>query len=374
MKNILIINWRDIKNPEAGGAERYLHEIFKRIAAKGYNITLLSHYFKGALREEIIDGIRVIRKGGKFLFNYSVIPYLLQYSKKFDIIIEDINKLPFFTPLYVKTKRLHMVMHFFGRRIFVETFLPFALYVYLMEKMVSIFYRNERFVAISKSTAQEIESFINNSQNVEIIEPGIDTNFFKPVCSKSKKNVMVHIGRLMKYKNIQFVLKALPYLIREIEDLTFEIAGYGDYLDTLRKIAREYGVSDRVFFYGRVSEEKKREILSRATLFVNPSYKEGWGINNIEANLCGTVSLSANVAGLRDSVVDGVTGLLYKPDDISDFCEKAIRLFKDVSLRQKMEDAARKRALSLTWENAALKMEKCILQLHYIKFSPYKKV
>ncbi|MCX7725397.1 MAG: glycosyltransferase family 4 protein [Chitinispirillaceae bacterium] len=363
MNNILLINWRDIKNPEAGGAERYLHEIFKRIAAKGYNITLLSHYFKGALSEEIIDGIKVIRRGGKFLFNYAVIPYLLNNSKEYDLIIEDLNKLPFLTPLYVKKKRLHMVMHFFGKRIFREAFFPLALYVYIMEKMVTVFYRKENFIAISNSTAKEIKMFLSKSKRIEIIEPGIDVNFFKPVCSKSEKNVMVHVGRLMKYKNIQFVLKALPEIIKVIKDLTFEIAGYGDYLDTLRKIAKDYGISDRVIFYGRVSEEKKREILSKATLFVNPSYKEGWGINNIEANLCGTISLSADVAGLRDSVIDGVTGLLYKPDDILDFSEKAIKLLSDISLRQKMEDSARKRALSLTWENATEKMEKCILRM-----------
>ena len=147
MKKILLINWRDIRNPEAGGAEIYYHEIFRRIAAKGYSVTVLSHRFPGAPLREEVDGTTVIRHGSKFLFNFAIVPFLLRRAREFDLVIEDLNKIPFFTPLFILQQRLHLAMHFFGVEIFREALFPAALYVFLMEKLAGLLYRNERFVA-----------------------------------------------------------------------------------------------------------------------------------------------------------------------------------------------------------------------------------
>ena len=68
--NILVLNWQDINNRLGGGAEVHLHEIFKRIAAMGHGVTLYSCGFEGAPAKEFIDGIRVIREGGRSTFNF----------------------------------------------------------------------------------------------------------------------------------------------------------------------------------------------------------------------------------------------------------------------------------------------------------------
>ncbi len=103
MKKILLINWRDIKNPEAGGAEMYYHEIFRRMEGRGYQTTVLSHMFAGAPKEEIIDGMRTVRIGSKFLFNFNVIAYVNKHQNEYDCIIEDINKVPFLT-LFIRKR------------------------------------------------------------------------------------------------------------------------------------------------------------------------------------------------------------------------------------------------------------------------------
>lgn len=357
MKRILIINWRDINNPEAGGAEMYYHEIFKRLVIKGYQVSVLAHSFPGASAEEMIDGIKVIRRGNKFLFNYSAMWWVRRHQYEYDLIIEDINKIPFLTPLVVKQPRLHMVMHFFRKSIFRETNFVFALYVYIMELLISVFYRKEKFIAISDSTSEEIQSFGITKKQISIVEPGIDPSYFYPTKPKSDPPVLAYIGRLMKYKNVQFIISALPELRKRVPGVVFEVGGSGDFLDELKNIARKNGVEDAVFFRGRISEEEKRDLLSLASVFVNPSAKEGWGINNIEANLCGTISLSSNVAGLRDSVQDGVTGLLYEPDNIRDFCEKAASVLLDTKMRQIYEKNALERAKKLSWANITDKME-----------------
>ncbi len=359
-KKILLINWRDIKNPEAGGAELYFHEIFKRLNTRNYEVTVLSHSVPGLPAEEVVDGMRTIRTGSKFLFNYTAFLYARKHQKEYDLIVEDLNKIPFFTTLGTKCKRMHMVMHFFRKSIFRETFFPLALYVYLMERAVALFYRNEHFLAISQSTADEIVDMGIKAKEIMVVEPGIDTEYFKPTQAKADPPVISYVGRLMKYKNAQFVIKAMPRLRELVPGIVLEVAGGGDYRAELEKMVDELGVKDSVRFLGRVSEDEKRDLLSRSSLFINPSFKEGWGINNIEANLCGTISMSNNVAGLKDSVVDGVTGLLYENDDPEGFCQKAAAVLHDKERLATLERQAKERALSMSWDAMTDKMEKVV--------------
>lgn len=359
-KKILLINWRDIKNPEAGGAELYFHEIFKRLNTRNYEVTVLSHSVPGLPAEEVVDGMRTIRTGSKFLFNYTAFCYARKHQKEYDLIVEDLNKIPFFTTLGTKCKRMHMVMHFFRKSIFRETFFPLALYVYLMERAVALFYRNEHFLAISQSTADEIVDMGIKAKEIMVVEPGIDTEYFKPTQAKADPPVISYVGRLMKYKNAQFVIKAMPRLRELVPGIVLEVAGGGDYRADLEKMVDELGVKDSVRFLGRVSEDEKRDLLSRSSLFINPSFKEGWGINNIEANLCGTISMSNNVAGLKDSVVDGVTGLLYENDDPEGFCQKAAAVLHDKERLATLERQAKERALSMSWDAMTDKMEKVV--------------
>jgi glycosyltransferase involved in cell wall biosynthesis len=254
-------------------------------------------------------------------------------------------------------------MHFFKRSIFEETVFPFALYIYCMEHCVPLFYKQDPFVAISESTRDEIVDFGIKRDHISIVEPGIDTSFFRPTVPKSNPPVISYVGRLMKYKNVQFIIQALPKLRAMVPGVVFEVGGSGDYKDELLQLAKKEGVADAVRFLGRISEEEKRDMMSHSTLFVNPSLKEGWGINNIEANLCRTISLSNNVPGLKDSVIDNVTGLLYENGNIEDFCRKAYSVMSDKMLLRKLEDQAHKRALSLDWDSIAERMGEVLKKL-----------
>lgn len=359
--SLLLINWRDINNPQAGGAEIYYHEIFKRIAAQGYRVTLLCHGYQGALAQDTIDGVEVRRIGSASLFNYAVPGFVRKHGAEYDLVIEDLNKLPFFTPLFIPHRpRLHLVMHFFGRSIFRETIWPFALYVLLMERMISLLYRKEYFVAISQSTKEEIVAFNKDPQRVGVVEPGIDTAFFYPAAPKADAPTLVAISRLKKYKNIQFLIETLPELRRRVAGVQLVIAGSGEYEAELRRLAQQHGVGDVVRFMGYVDEAAKRELLSSATVFVNPSVKEGWGISTIEANLCGTVTLASDVAGLRDSVRDGETGMLFRFNDREHFLEKAEYLLTQTQLRQQMEKRARHFGLGFDWDAMAQSMKRMI--------------
>ena len=356
-----MINWRDIRNPEAGGAEVYYHEIFRRLAASGhYAVTVLSHGFRGAPRRETVDGLRVIRTGSRLLFNFAVVPWVRKRQAEYDLIVEDLNKVPFFTPLYTSRPRLHLAMHFFGRTIFREISFPMASYIFFMEQLIPLAYRSERFVAISPSTREEIRAFRTTEQDIAVVEPGIDLEATCSTATRSAIPTMVYFGRIKKYKNIDFILHCLRDIRNEVPDTRLEIAGGGEYAGALRRLAVRLGVQESVVFHGFVSEEVKLDLLGRAHLVVNPSVKEGWGITNIEANRCGTATLCSNVAGLRDSVRDGETGLLFEPGSRKDFVSKAVRILTDQEYRRRLEKQAFAFAGEFGWDGIARKMDAAI--------------
>ncbi len=108
---ILILNYRDITHPLAGGAEVHLHRIFGRIAQLGHSVMLFTTGYKNAKKREIIDGIEIIRCGGDAFFQANVFFKLPGIIKKFkpDIIVEDLNKLPLFSYSFGCQKRCNIV-------------------------------------------------------------------------------------------------------------------------------------------------------------------------------------------------------------------------------------------------------------------------
>ena len=148
---ILVFNWQCIKNPLGGGAEVHLQEVFQRIAAMGHEVVLYASMFPGAEKEENIKGIKVYRQGSRSLFNFYVpLAYFFKFRKqKFDVVVDDVNKIPFFTPLFVKEPLQGITHHLFNKSIFLEVSFPVALYVYLMEKLVKPVYRKIHWIVLS---------------------------------------------------------------------------------------------------------------------------------------------------------------------------------------------------------------------------------
>lgn len=364
--NILIINWQDIKNKFAGGAEVHLFEIFKRIVKKGHKVTLLCCKTKELPEYEIIDGIEVIRIGNRPFFNWFVPNYYLSNlkHKEFDIVIDDINKIPFFTPLYVKKPILCISHHFFGTSIFKQVDPISGLYVYLAERLMDLVYKNQKFAVVSESTLQEFLDRGYKKENFTIIHNALDVDKFPfKVSEKYEKPTITYFGRLKKYKSIEQLLYAFPIIKKEIPNAQIFIIGRGDFENKLKAIARKLNILEWIIFWGFVDEKKKIELLSKSHCVVNTSIKEGWGITNLESNACGTLVISANVQGLRDSVKEGLSGLLYDYGNINDLANKIIKIFKDPDLFQKLSFGAIEWAKNFSWDNSAEKMNELLTSL-----------
>jgi glycosyltransferase involved in cell wall biosynthesis len=351
---ILLVNWQDRENPQAGGAEIHLHEIFGRLAAAGHEVTLLCGGWPGCAPTSVLDGIRVHRAGTRYTF-----PFVAGRAFRslfapgaFDVLVEDVNKVPLFTRGWGVRRTVVLVPHLFGGTVFQEAPWPLAAAVWLAERPLPLAYRGVPFQAISESTADDLAARGVPRRDVRVIYPGIDAGQFTPDASRrAAVPTFAYLGRLKRYKGVDLVLRAFARVSHPGARL--EIAGAGDYRAELERLAGSLALGERVRFLGRVSEAEKLDLLRRAWALAFASPKEGWGITNLEAAACGTPVVASDSPGLRESVRDGETGYLVPHGDVAAVAARLDALAASPALVARLGARARGFADSFTWERAA---------------------
>jgi glycosyltransferase involved in cell wall biosynthesis len=357
---ILVVNWQDRRNPEAGGAEVHLHEIFGRLVERGHEVTLLVSGWEGSRSEEKVDGMNVVRRGSRYTFPLHVFAGFRAVTagrEPFDVLVEDINKLPLFTPLWSRIPVVGVVPHLFGSTAFQQESVPVAATVWAAERLMPAVYRDREFMVISDSTAEDLEERGFAPDRVHVSYPGIDHRVFVAGQAETPEPTIVYVGRLRRYKGLDIVMKAVSRLRTEGIAARFLIVGQGDDAGRLRQLAVDLGAGDVIDFRGFVSEGEKVRILQSAWMNVYPSPKEGWGITNIEAAACGTPSIASDSPGLRESVRDGLTGFLVPHSDVEAWAATIRRLIEDADVRRRMGREAVVHAERFTWEATAGEME-----------------
>jgi glycosyltransferase involved in cell wall biosynthesis len=361
---ILVVNWLDRENPQAGGAETHLHEVFGRLASRGHEVTaLVSGWAGGASRMEL-DGIDVHRTGRRYTFSIAAPRYYRRHLAEtpFDVVVEDLNKVPLFAPWWTHMPVVLLCHHLFGTTAFQAGPVPLAAATWILERPIPWVYRNVPTVAVSESTRADLEGRGLPAGRIDVIPNGIDLQRFTPEPSggRAGRPTLLYLGRLRKYKRVDVVIEAVARLAESGTDVQLLVGGTGDQAEELHDLAGLLGVADRVRFLGYVPEADKLELMRTAWMHVLVSEKEGWGISNLEAAASGTPSVAADAPGLRESVVDGVTGLLVPPDD-PDALAAAIRtLTEDAARREAMGVEARRFSEGFTWEAAADAFERVL--------------
>jgi glycosyltransferase involved in cell wall biosynthesis len=359
---MLVVNWRCPKNPLAGGAEVYLREVFSRLVGRGHRVTLLCERFPGSAPEDAVEGVRIIRAGGRFTFNFTAGRQVgrLAEALNADVVIDDLNKIPFYSPWRTTRPVLAILMHLFRGSIFREISPPMAAYVWMTETMIPLAYRRCRFAVLSESSKQDTVRVGIDPDQITVVPPGTDFDRFSPDASVGREPVVLHVGRLKRYKATEHLLQAARMLKERGVEFTAVVVGDGDDKPRLEVLAAKLGLGDAVRFTGFTTEDEKVNWYRRAAVLVENSVKEGWGLIVMEANACGTPVVVANSPGLRDSSRDGVNGLMYDYGDIGALAEKLDRILRDAVLRDRLGRQAVDWARQWTWEAAADKMEKTI--------------
>jgi glycosyltransferase involved in cell wall biosynthesis len=361
---LLLVNWQDRDNPLAGGAEIHLHEIFGRLAARGHEVTLLCGGWDGAAPRVRLDDIDVIRVGTRYTFPFLARRYFRRHlaGRGFDLLIEDVNKIPLATPRWGGPRTVALVPHLFGGTAFQELAAPLAAAVWLAERPLGRVYRGVPFQAISGSTAADLAERGIPRETVEVIYPGIDTVHYTPRLElRSETPLFAYLGRLKRYKGVHHVIRAFAMMGHPTARL--EIAGAGDYRGVLERLAVSLDLGERVRFLGRIHERDKLALLRRAWALAFASPKEGWGITNLEAAACGTPVVASNSPGIRESVRDGDTGFLVPHGDARAMAAAMGRLAADAALVERLGAQARGFAETFTWERAAEETERHLQQV-----------
>ncbi|HZD03861.1 MAG TPA: glycosyltransferase family 4 protein, partial [Longimicrobiales bacterium] len=351
---ILVVNWLDRENPQAGGAETHLHEVFGRMARGGDRVTLLCSGWRGSEPRAELDGIHVHRVGGRYTFSFHARRYFRRHLAPagFDVIVEDLNKVPLFTPRWSDIPVVLLVHHLFGVTAFQEANPALAGATWLLERPVPWIFRSVRTVAISESTRQDLVRRGLAPERITVIPNGIDVGRYRPDPSRRRfpEPTLLFVGRIKRYKRIELVVQAVAELRDRGLDVRLVVAGKGDHMGELVRQRDRLGLADRIEFLGFVDDERKRELFRHAWVHVLTSPKEGWGISNLEAAACGTPTVSSDSPGLRESVRDGETGFLVPHGDVPALADRIARLVRDPGLRDDMGRAARSFAEGFSWE------------------------
>lgn len=286
----LFVNWHDWMHPQAGGAEAHLLELLSRWSAAGHEVTLLCAGDRGKPREDLSHGVRIIRAGRRQSFNW-VLPLAYRRLRRepFDLVVEVINKIPLYVPLFARRPVLALVHHLFGETAFLETNAAVASYVWLGERGLRAAYRGTPFVAISNSTRDDLIERGIPPENVEVAHVGIR---FPPQglqVPRTPRPQFVYVGRLKRYKQIELALRAFARVLPEFPEARFAIAGYGGYTPELAREARRLGIASRVVFHGPIREPEKWRLLAESWGFLYTSPKEGWGLSSVEAQAAGQI-------------------------------------------------------------------------------------
>ncbi|HEU5359160.1 MAG TPA: glycosyltransferase family 4 protein [Gemmatimonadales bacterium] len=359
--NILLVNWNDPENPHAGGAEVHLFEIFSRLVRRGHRVRLVCSGWPGAAPRATIDGIEVLRTGGRHTFalrGRGAVRRALA-AEPVDVLVEDINKVPLYTAGLTRAAHCALVPHLFGATAFHEADPASAAIVWLSERPIPWAYRRSGWHAISESTRDDLVARGVPRERIEVIHPGVDAVRFcpDPAVRRTPAPSFLFLGRLKRYKGVETAIRALALARARRSDLRLDVVGSGDDGARLESLAAGSGLGDAVRFHGRVTEAEKLRFLRSAWANVFPSPKEGWGITNVEAAACGTPSLASDAPGLRDSVRHGETGFLVPHGDAPALAERYLALADDPALVERLGRQARAFAETLTWESAAQRTE-----------------
>ena len=362
-RRILMLNWRDRSNPQAGGAEEYVEQIARRFAAVGAFLTLFTSQYEDAPPYDWAGEYLVVRKGGRFGVYFAAARHLQRYGCRYDAIIDFQNGIPFFAPVWAPAIPMICVVHHVHQKQFDMYFRwPVNGVGRLLEGRVSRdVYRHVPFIAVSPSTRAEMRDQLALRGPIHIVPNGIEALSPGRLPRLPTPSVAV-VTRLVPHKQLHLLVEAVPALMSRWPGLHLDIAGTGPArADLLAQVAR-LGLEKTVNLPGRVSEQGKSDLLGRAWLTVMPSLAEGWGLTVLEANTLGTPAIAYDVPGLRDSVRDGRTGwLLPAGHDLTEALTSALSELADPARRRFYATESQRWARRFSWDSSAERLAGVLL-------------
>ena len=351
---ILLLCWRDTTHPQGGGSERYLERVGAHLAARGHEVIYRSAAHTDAPRRSTRDGIRFERAGGKYTVYLRALFAVLRHRP--DVVVDTQNGIPFFARLYSRAPVVLLTHHCHKEQWPVAGPFIGRLGWFLESRVAPRVYRGAPYVTVSEASKEDLVALGVRARDISIIENGVDPMPADvPILLPDARPHLTTLSRLVPHKRIEQAIDA----VRDLPGVVLDIIGSGWWEDQLRDYAA--GLGDRVVFHGHVGDDLKHALLDRASLHLMPSAKEGWGIAVVEAAQHGVPTVGYRSAGgLRDSIIDGETGVLV--DSESEFKQTVRELIAQPAALARLGDRARSWSTRFSWEETGRKFAELIEQ------------
>ncbi len=352
---ILIFSDRDIKHPWGGGSLVNIHEQAKRWVRMGHRVTMITTRPRGHARRDTIDGLEVYRAGNRYtVYLCAPVLYLLGLRKRADAVVDIINGVPFFTPLFCRKPKVAIMHHVHKEMFLIELGPVLGRIGRAIERyVVPLMYRRVHFISSSRSTVENMRNllFHGSKLRISVAYNGIDHDFYKAGAGKRERPTVLYLGRVKKYKRVPLLISMMKSVREQVKDAELLIAGGGDAVTDSRGAIERMGAGDYIRYLGFVSEEEKLRLFQEAWVQATASLVEGWGLTVVEANACGTPAVSFRVPGLRESIIDGETGRLA--DGEEEFVSHLVDILTDAGLRRRLTRGAEEWARRFDWDRTA---------------------
>ncbi|HTN81207.1 MAG TPA: glycosyltransferase family 4 protein [Acidimicrobiales bacterium] len=355
LRRIHMLAWRDLADVEAGGSELHATTVARLWAEAGIEVTIRTSYAQGHPPESNRDGVRVIRRAGRYMiFPRAIFSEVVGRHGERDGLVEIWNGMPFWSPLWAAGPRVVFLHHVHGAMW--KMVLPpnLATFGETVEKRIAPpIYRRSRVITLSESSRQElIHDLRLKPDRVSVVPPGIDPRFTPGDGNeKSHTPLVVAVGRLMPVKRFDELIKVMAEVRRAHPEVELTIVGDGAERENLEALIDDLDASEWVSMPGRLSDDALVDLYRRAWVLASASAAEGWGMTVTEAAACGTPAVVTDIAGHRDAVHAGVTGMLSP--DMAALARDLTVTLADREARERMSAAGLRRARELTWEATA---------------------
>lgn len=318
--NIVWMSWKDRSHPLAGGAEIVSGEIMERLVRDGHTVTLLTSRPSNLDVEEVVRGVRIIRAGGR----YGVYSKAKNYYKKHllghtDLVVDEMNTIPFASGYYCKTQNVLLAYQLARSVWFYQMIFPLSLIGYMAEpiylRLIAKYY--PRIVTESESTKRDMVKYGFTADKIHTFSVGMALQPLKALSPKTDRRMILSLGAMRPMKQTLHAVQAFEIARDKNPELHMVLAGdnHGKYAEKVLRYIKASRHADHIDIRGRVSDVERLELMKSAAVILVTSIKEGWGLIVTEANSQGTPAIVYDTDGLRDSVKDGITGIISPQGD-----------------------------------------------------------
>ncbi|PUA79101.1 glycosyltransferase family 4 protein [Nocardioides currus] len=351
-RHVAFFSWRDTRNPEGGGAERYLEKMAEGLVERGAEVTILCAAHAAAPPEEVHNGVRYVRRGTKLsVYREGVTALARRTLGEVDVVVDVQNGLPFFTRAATR-KPVVVLVHHVHREQWPVVYPGVTGRVgwWIEHSLAPRLYRRCQYVAVSRATRGELQQLGVGADRIAVVHNGTDP--VVPVgTGKSAHPMIAVVGRLVPHKQVEHAIDAALALRGRHPDLRLHVVGSGWWEAELHAYAAARGAGETVVFEGQVDERRKHEVYEQSWLLGLPSLKEGWGLVIGEAGMHRTPAVAYRSAGgTRESIAHDRSGVLV--DHPADFTRTLGRLLADRVERERLGVGALEMSHEFTWQHA----------------------